>query len=424
MLADCLSGKTGTVKSLEGKAKTIITNELKQAPITTTLDWGPAVFQATDLGSKVADNTMFVAHFDMFLPGQGFPTGDNYFVAIAGTNYKSLWGWLVEDFGVWDTTPWEDGNPSAGKISTGSFLGRDILLGLPSSTTNPQTLVQYLKSAIGPSKKATVFVTGHSLGGTLAPLVALALEETKDQWGGPKATVQCYPFAGPTPGDQTFVDYYNSKGIKTWRTWNRYDVAPHVWDEAQMAKIANLYGGFPTKGRVKKGWAIETVVQFFEDLAAGKNYKHLGTSKPFSNDPKNNPKAYADVDQPACTSNLEKFALQAIYQHTYAYILYFAPKKLPAKPITCKDLNKLVSAEALEAVVQQGAVNLNTATASELERLPRIGPKLAARILRHRAIHDPFQRVEDLVQVHGIGAKTLALLAPCLVVEELELEHA
>ena len=66
------------------------------------------------------------------------------------------------------------------------------------------------------------------------------------------------------------------------------------------------------------------------------------------------------------------------------------------------------------------SINLNTATAAELQRLPRIGPKLAARILAHRDAHGPFRRVEDLVQVRGIGKKTLAGLKPYLVVEEPE----
>ena len=74
----------------------------------------------------------------------------------------------------------------------------------------------------------------------------------------------------------------------------------------------------------------------------------------------------------------------------------------------------------LKSTPPAGSINLNTATASELQRLPRIGPKLAARILAHREAHGPFRRVQDLVQVRGIGAKTLARLTPYLVVEEPE----
>ncbi len=62
-------------------------------------------------------------------------------------------------------------------------------------------------------------------------------------------------------------------------------------------------------------------------------------------------------------------------------------------------------------------MNLNTATASQLERLPRIGPKMAARILAYREAHGGFRSVEELVQVRGIGEKTLAKMAPYLYVE-------
>jgi len=51
-------------------------------------------------------------------------------------------------------------------------------------------------------------------------------------------------------------------------------------------------------------------------------------------------------------------------------------------------------------------VNLNTATAEQLEALPRIGPAMAARILAWRRAHGRFSRVEQLMEVSGIGQKT------------------
>ena len=50
-------------------------------------------------------------------------------------------------------------------------------------------------------------------------------------------------------------------------------------------------------------------------------------------------------------------------------------------------------------------MDLNRATASDLEALPGIGPKLAHRVIEHRTSHGPFKRVEDLRQVKGIGHK-------------------
>ena len=62
-------------------------------------------------------------------------------------------------------------------------------------------------------------------------------------------------------------------------------------------------------------------------------------------------------------------------------------------------------------------LNLNTATAHELEQLPRIGPALAARIVAYRTAHGGFRRAQDITQVTGIGPKTYAQLAPLVVVE-------
>ena len=52
-------------------------------------------------------------------------------------------------------------------------------------------------------------------------------------------------------------------------------------------------------------------------------------------------------------------------------------------------------------------VNLNTAGTAELEALPGIGPSYAKRIVEYREKNGPFKRVEDLLNVQGIGDKTL-----------------
>lgn len=52
-------------------------------------------------------------------------------------------------------------------------------------------------------------------------------------------------------------------------------------------------------------------------------------------------------------------------------------------------------------------VSLGSATAEQLETLPRIGPALAARILAYRAAHGAFRSVDELGEVGGIGPRTL-----------------
>lgn len=58
------------------------------------------------------------------------------------------------------------------------------------------------------------------------------------------------------------------------------------------------------------------------------------------------------------------------------------------------------------------SIDVNEATAAELERLPRVGPALAARIVAWREQHGPFESLESLRHVRGIGPATARLLAP------------
>lgn len=57
-------------------------------------------------------------------------------------------------------------------------------------------------------------------------------------------------------------------------------------------------------------------------------------------------------------------------------------------------------------------IDPNQATADELRRLPRVGPKLAERIVAHREAHGPFRTLADLDAVSGIGPALLAGITP------------
>lgn len=62
-------------------------------------------------------------------------------------------------------------------------------------------------------------------------------------------------------------------------------------------------------------------------------------------------------------------------------------------------------------------INVNTATLSQLDTLPGIGPVLAQRIIDYREVHGPFTSPAQLILVEGIGEKRLAEIIGLITIE-------
>jgi competence protein ComEA len=65
-----------------------------------------------------------------------------------------------------------------------------------------------------------------------------------------------------------------------------------------------------------------------------------------------------------------------------------------------------------EAGDDAGMIDLNSATAEQLDGLPGVGPTLASRIVAYRDANGPFGSAEDLAQVDGVGPALIAKIAP------------
>ena len=75
------------------------------------------------------------------------------------------------------------------------------------------------------------------------------------------------------------------------------------------------------------------------------------------------------------------------------------------------------AAESPAAQVSVEPIHLNNATAEQLQTLPGVGPALSERIVSYREEHGPFQTVDQLAEVKGIGAAKLAKLKEQLTID-------
>ena len=98
---------------------------------------------------------------------------------------------------------------------------------------------------------------------------------------------------------------------------------------------------------------------------------------------------------------------------TFLSVLTLAAACLAVQPLAVEAAQSAANARAAKPVTM---VNLNTATVTELATLPGIGAKVAARIIEYREKKGPFKKIEELMNVQGIGEKSFLKLRPQLTV--------
>jgi competence protein ComEA len=104
-------------------------------------------------------------------------------------------------------------------------------------------------------------------------------------------------------------------------------------------------------------------------------------------------------------------------------LLLIALVALAAQPAAAFAQAKPVPRAAGAKPAAGAVVNINTASASDLEGLPGIGAKTAARIVEYRQKNGPFKKVEELMNVRGVGEKNFLKLKPQITVTAAKADH-
>jgi competence protein ComEA len=95
-----------------------------------------------------------------------------------------------------------------------------------------------------------------------------------------------------------------------------------------------------------------------------------------------------------------------------------------ASPLGAATQEKASARSSVKPATAGTVVNINTAPATELQTLPGIGAKTAARIVEYRQKNGPFKKIEELMNVRGVGEKNFLKLKSQVTVAAAKADHA
>jgi hypothetical protein len=301
--------------------------------------WGPAVHQpsAAGLGGYAQPSDA------LELICRDVDSGE-FSVVFRGTNPISPTEWLLQDFMIQTQVPWQrlqvGSAPENALVSEGTATAVTLRCALrPSEGVkgHDSNLVEALVDILERSEgRCVVHFTGHSLGGLLAPVMALwfvdylATTGREDLLG--KLDLDASSFAAPTAGNLAFNAYCASRLRTCTRYVNDLDVAPLVWDEATLSRLPSLY-----KPDIGMQPITLSMYKLCVALARDKGYAQLGDR--------------VAVPSRVVPAHGDTYLLEAIYQHSFPYLDMLLPqRKAMILREVYKPLSELVVVKGLKPI--------------------------------------------------------------------------
>ncbi|MFF2040687.1 IPT/TIG domain-containing protein [Kitasatospora sp. NPDC058170] len=252
--------------------------------------------------------------------------GSNAFAVVARGTDADITD-ILEDLEVGTVVPFpESGSPTPVAVSKGAkeaFTQVTTAVSIASPSPNA-TLAQALTAALkaAPSSpQPTVYVTGHSLGGCIASMLAPYLQaQTWPKQPQPQFAVMT--FAAPTAGLQSFVDYVDSRPwLIDERQNNAYDLVPHAW--ADLVTTTEWYPGPGPQATDE----VKLLIKGFAQRTKGNVYVQPGTLCLM------NP-GYTYLAKNLVNKTTQDFLAQVAFQHANAtYLDLVGAPDVPAGPV-------------------------------------------------------------------------------------------
>lgn len=249
--------------------------------------------------------------------------GSNEFAVVArGTDAD--WTDILEDLDVGTVVPFPESGSPKPYVSKGAMDAFKRVINARSLASSPspnltltQALAAALKSASSP--EPTVYLTGHSLGGCIATMLAPYLQA--QTWPKqPKYAVMTY--AAPTAGVQSFVDYFNSlPWVIDERQNNAYDLVPHAW-----ADLDTTTGWYPDPGP-QATEEVKLLIGAISQRTKGNVYVQPGTECLMNT-------GYGKLAKNLVNKTTQDFLGQVAFQHANStYLDLVGAPPVPSPPV-------------------------------------------------------------------------------------------
>ena len=210
-----------------GVIKDSIIHFLKNTSLATggvwELAWGPGI-------SGIMDNLAYIAVDSTSSP-------ISYAIVIRGTNINSIDD-IIQDLQAFTLVPFKYGL-MGDSVAHGSMRGLDSLLNTHDSVTG-KTIEEFLHSLPADGNKK-IFITGHSQGGALAPLMTYWFIKSSGLIN--RFVVETYAFAGPSVSNKTFKENFTNSIPATGSfhmVSNSLDIVPYFWARSDSLVIKNI----------------------------------------------------------------------------------------------------------------------------------------------------------------------------------------